>query len=90
MNDAEGAPNAAPLDALILAATDGEWCKVAVFISKVMDAAKAQAIETSGQAIAARVYALCEQGQLEAQGNVRRWRAASVRAATRVSNAGVA
>ena len=85
MTNAAGAPNASPLDALILAASDGEWCKVAVFIAKVMDAAKAQAIETpgqpiTGQAIAARVYALCEAGQLEAQGNVRRWRAASVRA----------
>ena len=80
MSNAAGAPNASSLDALILAASDGEWCKVAVFIAKVMDAAKAQAIETTGQAIAARVYALVEAGQLEAQGNVRRWRAASVRA----------
>lgn len=72
-------PTADPLDAIILAAADGEWCKVAVFMSKVMDAAKAQSIETTGQAIAARIYVLCEQGQLEPQGNVRRWRAASVR-----------
>ncbi|MEQ1714475.1 MAG: DUF3658 domain-containing protein [Hyphomicrobium sp.] len=79
MNTPTPAAAASPLDALILAASDGEWCKVAVFIAKVMDAAKAQGIEASGQAIAARVYALCEAGALEAQGNVRRWRAASVR-----------
>ncbi len=70
-----------PLDALILAASDGEWCKVAVFIAKVVDAAKAQSIETTGQAIAARLYALAEGGQIEVNGNIRRWRAASVRRA---------
>ena len=69
-----------PLDALILASADAQMCKMAVFIAKVMDAAKAQSLETSGQAIAGRIYTLCEDGRLEAQGNVRRWRAASVRA----------
>ena len=73
------APASDPLDAVILAASDGEWCKVAVFIAKVMDAAKAQSVQTSGQAVAARIYALVEQGQLLSQGNIRRWRAASVR-----------
>ncbi len=70
---------AAQLDAAILAASDAEWVKVAVFISKVVDAAKAQGIETSGKAVAERIYTLVENSQLEAQGNVRRWRAASVR-----------
>ena len=68
-----------PLDALILAACDGEWCKVAVFIAKVMDASKSQSIATTGQAIAARLYALAAQGSIDVEGNVRRWRAASVR-----------
>lgn len=67
------------LDALILATADGEWLKVALFLAKVVDAAKAAATETSGQAVAARVYALVETGALEARGNVRRWRAGEVR-----------
>lgn len=68
-----------PLDALIMAACDGEWRKVAVFLSRVVDAAKAQGVETTGQAIATRIYALVEGGQLEAKGNVRRWRAGEIR-----------
>ncbi len=73
--------NAAPeaLDALILASADADWCKVAVFIAKVVDAAKAQGTEANGQAVAQRVYALVEAGTLEAKGNVRRWRAGEVR-----------
>lgn len=67
------------LDALILASADADWCKVAVFIAKVVDAAKAQGAETSGQAVAQRVYALVEAGTLESKGNVRRWRASEVR-----------
>ena len=67
------------LDTLILAVADHDWCKVAVFIAKVMDAAASQAIEATGRSIAARIYALCEQGRLDSQGNIRRWRAASVR-----------
>lgn len=68
-----------PLDALIIAAADGDWCKMAVFLSKVVDAAKAQGIEATGQAVAARVYVLVDAGALEAKGNVRRWRAGEVR-----------
>jgi hypothetical protein len=75
-------PNASDpdaLDALILASADADWCKVAVFIAKVVDAAKARGTEASGQAVAQRVYALVEAGTLEAKGNVRRWRAGEVR-----------
>ena len=68
-----------PLDAIILAAGDGAWAKMAVFIAKVVDAAKAEDIEASGQAVAARIYVLVEAGKLEAKGNVRRWRAGEVR-----------
>lgn len=71
-----------PLDALILASADDEWCKVAVFIAKVMDAAKVQSVEASGQAIAARIYVLCAEGRLDQQGNIRRWRNSSVRRCT--------
>ncbi len=67
------------LDELILNACDGAWAKVAVFIARVIDAAKVQGIQASGQSVAARIYVLVETGKLEAKGNVRRWRAGEVR-----------
>lgn len=71
--------NGEPLDALILAAADGEWRKLAVFIARVVDAARTTGLEVSGQAVAQRIYALVEAELLEAKGNVRRWRAGEVR-----------
>ena len=75
------APTAAtdPLDAIILATANDDWLKVAVFIARVVDAAKAGNIEATGQAVAARIYVLVDAGRLEAKGNVRRWRAGEVR-----------
>ena len=70
-----------PLDALILASADAEWRHVALLIARTTDACRAASIETTGQAIAARIYALVEQGQLAAEGNIRRWRAGKIRAA---------
>ena len=52
---------------------------MALFISRVVDAAKAQTLDATAQAIAARLYVLVEAGRLEANPNVRRWRAAEVR-----------
>ena len=68
-----------PLDALLLGVASPEWVKVAVFIARVVDAARAHGIEATGQAIAARLYVLVEAGRIAAQGNVRRWRAGEVR-----------
>ena len=76
-------PPSAPgdlLDGLVLNSADAEWRKIAVFIARVVDAAKARGHETSGQIVAQRIYALVEAGRLEARGNVRRWRAGEVRA----------
>lgn len=69
----------AGIDTMILAAVDDAWCKVAVLLSRVVDAAKAQGLEVTGQSIANRLYALVEAGEVEAKGNVRRWRAGEVR-----------
>jgi len=69
------------LDSLVLSSADEEWRKVAVFIARVVDAAKERGHVTSGQIVAQRIYALVEAGRLEARGNVRRWRAGEVRAA---------
>ncbi|MDX2158107.1 MAG: DUF3658 domain-containing protein [Hyphomicrobiaceae bacterium] len=74
-----GAAVADALDAIVLACADSEWRKVALFIARVVDAAKSQSLETTGQAVAARIYALVDRGELEAKGNVRRWRAGEVR-----------
>ncbi|MBS0241503.1 MAG: hypothetical protein JSS20_04950 [Proteobacteria bacterium] len=70
-----------PLDRIVLAAAEAEWRKTAMLIARVVDAAKAQSLEATGQQIAARIYALVEAGRLEAKGNVRRWRASEVRMA---------
>lgn len=70
-----------PLDSVILHAAGPDWLKVAVFIARVVDAAKAADHEATGQQIAARIYALVDAGKLEAKGNVRRWRAGEVRRA---------
>lgn len=78
-------PTDAALDALVLESADAEWHKIAVFIAKVVDAAKTQGIETSGQAVAQRIYALAEAGKIESRGNVRRWRAGEIRQAQTLS-----
>ena len=67
------------LDAVILHAAGKDWVKVALFIARSVDAARAADREATGQAIAARIYALVEAGKLEARGNVRRWRSGEVR-----------
>ena len=67
------------LDAVILSCGTGDWCKVAVLIARATDAARAQSIEANAQLIAAHIYALVADHRLDAQGNVRRWRAGEVR-----------
>lgn len=76
-------PNAAiadpRLDELILQAAQSEWCKVAMLIARVTDAARAASINAATQTIATRIYAMTADNRLEVQGNVRRWRASKVR-----------
>jgi hypothetical protein len=79
MNETPNAPADEALDAVVLSVADAEWRKVARFIAIVVDAVKAQGLETSGQDVAQRIYALVEAGRLEARGNIRRWRAGEVR-----------
>ena len=68
-----------PLDPIVVASADETFVKVALFISLVIDAAKAVGVEATGQSVATRIYALVDAGVLEANGNVRRWRASEVR-----------
>ena len=69
-------------DALIMAAAGAEFTKIAVIISKVYDDFEAQGLEltkTLSKEIAERLYILVDNGALEAQGNMRRWRDADVK-----------
>lgn len=82
--NAETAASPAPdprLDAVILGCADGAWCKVAMLIARATDAAREKSIDAPAQTIAARIYALVDEHRLDAQGNVRRWRAGEVRRA---------
>jgi hypothetical protein len=76
MNDEE-------LDALILDAANEHWTKIAVIISKVYDAYEEaghhELTESLAQDIAQRLYILVDNGRLDVQGNMRRWRDADVR-----------
>jgi hypothetical protein len=67
------------LEAIILQCVTAEWCKIAVLISRVTDAARGASIEAPPQLIAAHIYALADAGRLNVQGNMRRWRAGEVR-----------
>lgn len=67
------------LDALILASATSEWCKVAILIARVTDAARAEGLDTTALSIASRIYAMTSDNRLDVKGNVRRWRAAEIR-----------
>lgn len=69
-------------DALIMEAAGEHFTKIAVIISKVYDAFEAQGQEltkTLAGEIAERLYILVDNGALQAQGNIRRWRDADVK-----------
>jgi hypothetical protein len=70
------------IDALIIEAANDHWTKIAVIISKVYDHYEQQGLELSkglAQEIAERLYILVDNGQLDVQGNMRRWRDADVK-----------
>ncbi len=70
------------IDALILDAASAHFTKIAVIIAKVFDAFEAGGAELSkdlSHQIAGRIYTLIDNGQLDVQGNMRRWREADVK-----------
>ena len=78
------------IDALIIEAANDHWTKIAVIIAKVYDHFEEQGEElTKGlaQEIAERIYILVDNGQLDVQGNMRRWRDADVKLYKRASGA---
>jgi len=74
--------HSAAIDSVILSCAGAEWVKINVLISKVFDALPAAGVIPHvdfGQIIAERLYILIDNGGLEVQGNMRRWRDASVK-----------
>ncbi len=69
------------IDHLILSAVTDEWQKIALMISKIYDDSALTDIpqDKRGQAIADRLYILIDNGGLDCQGNMRRWRDSEVR-----------
>lgn len=70
------------LDELILSFCDGYWRKVARIAGQTYQALEARGIEIGGataDAFDARVAALVASGQLDAKGNIKRWRFSEVR-----------
>ena len=70
------------IDALIMEAISEHFTKIAVIISKVYDHFEGEGQELTkdlAKEIAERLYILVDNGALESQGNMRRWRDSNVR-----------
>lgn len=72
-------PTTIDLDRLILSCAKPEWQRVTMLIAATVDATKAQSVDVAAQTIAGRIYALTEAKELEAKGNIRRWRTSEIR-----------
>jgi hypothetical protein len=70
------------IDSLLLEAANEHWTKVAVVIAKVFDAPGFEVTQADGKAVAERLYILVDNGALDVQGNMRRWREADVKLPT--------
>ena len=67
------------IDALILAEASDDWRKVARIIGRVGLAINGSIDHATHEIIAERIGALVASGQLEAQGDISRWRYSEVR-----------
>jgi Protein of unknown function len=63
---------------LILSFAKVQWRKVAMIISQVLDDYRQRGVEVE-DGVAERICALVENGPLEAQGNLSRWRHSEVK-----------
>jgi Protein of unknown function len=73
---------AADLDLLLLSFCDRRWLKVARIIGKTFEALESQNVPISADQADARLAVLVESGQLEAKGDIKRWRYSEVRLAS--------
>jgi len=67
------------LDPLILKHTTGDFQKIALVMSKVFDDPAVSGQDGLSKKIIARITSLVERGELKSQGNIRRWRDASIK-----------
>ena len=67
------------VDALILSFAKVQWRKVAMIMSQVLHQCRDSGVDVEADSVAERVCALVENGQLEAQGNLSRWRHSEVK-----------
>lgn len=63
-----------PLDPIILNAAGSDWDNVTGVMSRVFDHADFDKSAYAAQDIAERIYILVDNGQLDVEGNMRRWR----------------
>jgi Protein of unknown function len=76
---------AADLDQLLLSFCERRWLKVARIAGKALDAIEKRGTKLDGTfagQIDARMAVLVESGQLEAKGDIKRWRHSEVRLAS--------
>jgi Protein of unknown function len=71
--------NSAEVDQAILAEADANWQKVAMLISRVIDALALEVTDEHATLVATRVEALVTDGRLVAQGNLHNWRHSEIR-----------
>ena len=67
------------VDGLILSFAKVQWRKVAMIIGQVLGECGRLGISIDEHGVAQRICALVEGGQLEAQGNLSRWRHSEVK-----------
>ena len=67
------------LDEAILSVATNNWRKVAFVVAKTQHELEDAGITVSYDAVAERVKALVDNGRLEGQGNLDRWRFSEVR-----------
>jgi hypothetical protein len=70
------------IDRLILSFAQVQWRKVAMIIAKVVDASGRRWDDAQLHDVAERIRALVEDGRLEAQGDLSKWRHSEVRLPT--------
>jgi Protein of unknown function len=70
------------VDRLILSFAQVQWRKVAMIISKVVDASGRRWGDAELHEVAERIRVLVEDGRLEAQGDLSKWRHSEVRLPT--------
>ena len=67
------------VDSLILSLAKTQWRKVAMIIGQVLGECGRMGINIDEHGVAERICALVEDGQLEAQGDLSRWRHSEVK-----------